>query len=511
MRRIYNRFVSGFTHKSLCGFIGWFLHKSMRKPAPKSVGNPACAFVRCAYQFAKLKSSFETCCAAFIRSAALMPIRKLNGKSMRKFIGGFTHAFAYSFVRKPVAQPARKPVHRGFALAYAFAFVMAASVLLAGCSGIDSHTGIDVGNAAENSTDPQGSAGFASEPPEISGLAYESSMKPAYAEGFDIHYYSDGYTVIDVRNQRYLLVPEGMPMPRKLPQGMTAMQKPVQNIYLAASSAMALFNAIDALDHIRFSGTDKNGWQIEAAAAAMEEGRIAFAGKYSAPDYEALAVGNCGLAIESTMIMHSPEVKEKIEELGISVFIDYSSYESHPLGRTEWIRLYGAMVDKQEEADAFFAQQEQILAGLETIEETEKTVAFFFINAAGQVSVRTSGDYIPKMIELAGGRYVFDDLENTENKMASVKISMEQFYEKAADADYLIYNAAIENPLRSIKELEEKSSLFREFKAVKKGNVWTTDKYMYQASDLTGEMIRDIHTMLMGGSGEEMMFLMKVE
>lgn len=405
-----------------------------------------------------------------------------------------------------------KPARCGFVFVLAFALVLAAAVLFTGCGSAGSDTGGSAGAAAGNSADITETADFANDPPKISGLTYESSMKPSYAEGFDIHYYSDGYAVIDVRQgQQYLLVPEGEAIPKELPKDMTVLQKPVQNIYLAASSAMALFHAIDALDQIRFSGTDQNGWHIEAAADAMKDGRIAFAGKYSAPDYEALTIGNCGLAIESTMIMHSPEVKEKIEELGIPVFIDHSSYESHPLGRTEWIRLYGVMVDKEAEADTFFAQQEQILADLEGLENTGKTVAFFFINAAGQVCVRTSSDYIPRMIELAGGQYVFDDLENTESKMASMKISMEQFYEKAADADYLIYNAAIENPLRSIEELEEKSSLFREFKAVKKGNVWTTDKYMYQASDLTGEMIRDIHTMLTGGSSDEMTFLTKVE
>ena len=115
------------------------------------------------------------------------------------------------------------------------------------------------------------------------------------------------------------------------------------------------------------------------------------------------------------------------------------------------------------------------------------------------------------MIEIAGGRYVFEDLKNTENSAASVKISMEQFYDEAVDADYLIYNATIENPLYSIDELLDKSRLFEDFKAVKEGNVWTTDRYMYQATDITGEFITDIHIMLTEGSEEDMTFLKKVE
>ena len=51
------------------------------------------------------------------------------------------------------------------------------------------------------------------------------------------------------------------------------------------------------------------------------------------------------------MILHSPKVQEMIEDLDIPVFVDYSSYESHPLGRTEWIKVYGAMLNKEKEAE----------------------------------------------------------------------------------------------------------------------------------------------------------------
>lgn len=360
--------------------------------------------------------------------------------------------------------------------------------------------------------DSSGSGAMKNNPPQIEGLTYESSMEPEYAEGFEVYYYNDGYAVIDVfSSQQYLIIPEGMEVPDEVPEDMIVIQKPVDNIYLAASSCMALFDSLDALDSIRFSGTDADGWYIENAAAAMKDGRILFAGKYSQPDYEGLVDGGCGLAIESTMLMHSPEVMEKISELGIPVFIDYSSYESHPLGRTEWIKLYAVLVDKQEEAVNFFAQQEQIVDGLADFKNTEKTVAFFYINSTGHVVVRSSDDYIPKMIEIAGGRYVFSDLTNNDNDMASMKISMEQFYDMAVEADYLIYNATIENPLRSIDELKGKSDLFDEFKAVKNGNVWTTDKYMYQATDITGELINDINIMLTDGDSDKMTFLMKVE
>lgn len=347
--------------------------------------------------------------------------------------------------------------------------------------------------------------------PEIEGLTYEKTLELDYATGFSVYYYQDGYELIDVYGeQRYLAVPEGQEAPENLDQDIIVLQKPLDKIYLAATSAMALFNALDSVDAIRLSGTNVSGWYIEEAAAAMEAGDILFAGKYSEPDYELLLDEGCDLAIESTMILHTPKVQEMIEDLGIPVFIDRSSYESHPLGRTEWIKLYGALMDKDEEAEAFFDEQAEVIDDLKDFQNTEKTVAFFYVTPDGSVVVRKTDDYIPAMIELAGGRYLFDDLENTENKSPSVEISMEEFYAAAADADYLIYNSSIDNPIDTTDDLLAKSELFAEFKAVQDGNVWCTGKYLYQATDIVGNLITDIHLMLTDGDVSEMKFLYRV-
>jgi iron complex transport system substrate-binding protein len=287
------------------------------------------------------------------------------------------------------------------------------------------------------------------------------------------------------------------------------LQKPLDTVYLAATSAMALYDALDALDCIRLTGTAASGWYIDNAVEALESGQMLFAGKYSEPDYELMISEGCNLAIESTMILHSPKVKEMIEALGIPVFVDYSSYESHPLGRTEWIRLYGVLTDKEEEADAFFEEQAKVISDLKDFPNTEKTVAFFYVSTSGTVVVRKETDYIPGMIEIAGGRYISgaQETEDEESHTSSMELTMEEFYAQAVDADYLIYNATIESPLSSIADLLDKSELFADFKAVQEGNVWCTGKYLYQATDIVGNLITDIHLMLTGDDGSAMTFL----
>ena len=332
---------------------------------------------------------------------------------------------------------------------------------------------------------------------ELAGMKYDHSLELQYADQFAVDYYEGGYALITiVGGERFLLVPEDKEAPEGLDADISVIQKPVQNIYLVATSAMDLFCALDGLDSISLSGTNADGWYIDKAKKAMEDGDIAFAGKYSAPDYELILSKNCDLAIESTMIYHQPEVQEKLEQFGIPVLVEHSSYESHPLGRTEWIKLYGVLLGKENQAQKLFQEQVDKLKSVEDSENTGKTVAFFYINSMGAANVRKSNDYVSKMIELAGGEYIFHDPAEDDNALSTMNMQMEEFYAKAKDADYIIYNSTIDGELDSIDELLAKSSLLADFKAVKDGNVWCTGQNLFQETMGLATMIEDIHTML---------------
>ena len=342
----------------------------------------------------------------------------------------------------------------------------------------------------------------------VPGLEWEGDLPLRYAEGFTVSRFRGGYRLISIREEgQYLAVPEGMPVPEGLDPSITVLEKPVKSIYLAATSAMSLFDALDALEAIRFSSLRQESWYVPGAAEAMARGDILFAGKYDAPDYEMLVREDCGLAVESTMITHAPKVRELLEALGIPVLVDRSSYETHPLGRTEWIKLYGALTGREEAAGALFDRQAE---ALQEYGDTGKTVAFFYINTRGQAVVRAPSDYIPKMIALAGGRYVPGGITAAEQGHASVTVSMEDFYAMAGEADYLIYNADISEPVDSIAELTALNGLLADFKAVREGRVWCAGRNLYQATDRVGAFITDVRRML-AGETDGMVFLTPVQ
>ena len=343
------------------------------------------------------------------------------------------------------------------------------------------------------------------------GLAILTELEPRYAEQFSGCVLEGGAKLLCTGGgQRLLILSGGAMAPENMPADLILLERPADRIYAAATAVPALFDAAGALPSISFVGTDKNGWDIDAPVRALSEGSMIFAGRYSAPDYELLVSEGCRLAVESTMIGHSPEAGKKLESLGIPVLVDLSSYEKDPAGRMEWVRFYGWLTGHEEEAETFFKEQEKILSGYVDAGETGQTIAVFSIRENGTVVVRRPGDYITAMIGKAGAGYALEEsLKNVPGASSSLSISMEEFYRAARDVDHLIYNATIGGSLSGIDDLEEKNDLFAGFKAVQEGHVWQYGGNFYQASDcayrLTGDLI-DIQN----GRVDDLVFLEKL-
>ena len=338
--------------------------------------------------------------------------------------------------------------------------------------------------------------------PEITG-----SMELEYAEQFSVDYCADGCSLVTIGEDRFIVVPEGNDVPQNT-EGATVIRQPLSNIYVAASSAMDLFDAAGGLGKVTMTSTSADSWSLPNIRSAVSSGEIEFIGKYSSPDYETLVSQNCGLAVESTMIYHSPKVKEQIQELGIPVIVERSSYETHPLGRMEWIKLYGLLLGDLDPAKERFDEKIKAFEELPDIdipENERKTAAFFYITSNGYASIRKPGDHVSKMIELAGGRYIFtaDDLNVDDNALSTMNIQIETFCDTARDADILIYNSTIDGELETIDQLVEKCGVLADFKAVKNGDVWCAGQNMFQQTTGAADMICDLNAVFSGTADEE--------
>ncbi len=346
---------------------------------------------------------------------------------------------------------------------------------------------------------------------DYSELKKTGAMQLSYATKFSVEDYEQ-YKVIHVEDGGdYIVVPKGEKIPANLPEDMVVLKQPLDKTYLVSTAAMDPVAKIGAIGDVRLSGSRAEDWSIEEAVQAMKEKKILFAGKYSQPDYELILNEGCNLALENTMIFHNPEAKEKLEELGIPVFIEKSSYEEHPFGRLEWMKLFGVLYNREQEATEYFNRQIEKIAPVIEKESTGKRVAFFYITANGVVNVRKPKDYISSMIELAGGEYALNDLLDVEeNALSTTNIQMEDFYVYAKDADVIIYNSAIVGELDTIDDLIEKNALFKDFKSVKNKEVYCTYNDFFQQATKTCDFVEDLHRILIKDDTKELSFIKKL-
>ena len=409
----------------------------------------------------------------------------------------------------------------GLAAAASAGTACVAALGLVGCSGSDD--GEVAGGAAtsanQTSEPDEGSPASAGRPswsnPEVGGnLVHTGSLTLRWATGFTVDLYQGDRALACIADgTRYLFVPAG-DAPQGITEDVTVLERPLSNIYLASSSTLCLFAALGAVDCVSHVSVTQETCTVEAFTQAIASGDIVYGGKYSAPDYEAFLNGGCRLAVENTMIYHTPEVREKLMQLGVPVIVEQSSLESAPLGRLEWIMLWGAMLDKVSAAQEVLDRQAQLIADVEArvaAQPLDCTVAFFYINANGAAVVRKPGDYVAKMIAMAGGTYAFAQLAGAdENRSSSTTLEMEAFYAQAKDADVIIYNSTVAGRLKGLDELVALNPLLADFKAVKNRRAWCCEQNVYQQMTATGEVVADLHEAIADTERDELTFLFRL-
>lgn len=337
--------------------------------------------------------------------------------------------------------------------------------------------------------------------PDFQSIEQTGEWNLEYARLFEIKEYAD-YHMITIDADRFLVVPENVDVPDNVPPDVVILKKPLNHVYQVSSSIMDMISRLGALDHITLTGTKESDWYLDEIVQRIQSGQLIYAGKYSAPDYELILADGCDLAIENSMIYHNPETKEKLEALGIPVLVELSSYEEHPLGRLEWIKLYGLLFDKEDEAMQFFENQVNKVKPLVSDATERKKVAFFYITSNGAVNVRRTRDAVPKMIEMAGGQYALCDLDEDDSVMSTMNMQMEEFYRQAIDADIIIYNCITVGDVESVADIIDKNSVIKDFKAVKNGEVYTVGGNFYQSTTQVCDFIVELNRILNDDSGK---------
>lgn len=330
------------------------------------------------------------------------------------------------------------------------------------------------------------------------GMEIVSSMELQYANNFSVDYLANGCKIItDGGEQKFLWVPEGVTVSEEDAKDMTILQAPLTKLGCFSTTHATLFHAIGALDKVTMVTTDKEKWHIDQVVQQMEDGTTVFVGKNSDPDYELISAAAPQIVVISANTLHgSDEVLAKFDELDIPYIADSMHLENHPLGRIEWVKLIGALLDMEDEANAYFdAEVEKVQAVADSVaaEESHPSIIQTYVYD-GNVYVRNGGDYVNKMLMLAGGTYPFAELE--PEKGGNTKMTVEDFYKDSIETDILIYDNTSDTSVSSVQDILANGDYLSDMKAIKEGNVWGIEKNYWQSADDVATMIEDIATII---------------
>ena len=293
-----------------------------------------------------------------------------------------------------------------------------------------------------------------------------------YAQGYVISCYKD-FTSVEIVNpwdttkilQRYILVEKERSLPDNLPDG-TVIRTPLDNIIMYTTLHASIWEKMGALDAVK--GICETEYLTSQKAIAMvKEGKIADCGSAFSPNVETI------MDLGGDIIVASPYENSgygQAEKLGIPIFESADYMEQHPLGRVEWLKVYGLLQGKKDVADSMFNATMTRYNALKNLAQEEKIKPRIMSERKYGASWYIVGgaSYMATMYKDAGADYIFSD--NTESGSATA--SFETVYERGGDSDIWILKYAAENKMR-YADLQKENPLYANFAPFKNRRIFT--------------------------------------
>lgn len=300
---------------------------------------------------------------------------------------------------------------------------------------------------------------------------YSSENYIRYANGLSIQKYSD-FSIVTVSNPwptsdkkyTYVLYKPSANIPDSL-QKYTAIQVPIKSIVVTSTTHIPALEILGVEDKlIAFPNTDYIS--SEKTRTLIETGKIREIGTNQSLNTEVL------LDMQPEVIIGfgvdgEKKTYDNLQQNGLKILYNGDWTEQHPLGRAEWIQLFGALFGAEEKADKIFKTIEKDY--LDAIALAQKATSKPTIMSG---AIYQDHWYLPQgkswaaqFLDNAGGNYLWAATEGT----GSLSLSFETVLEKAQNADFWIGPGQF----TSFEQLKKANPNYKHFKAVQNKNVYS--------------------------------------
>lgn len=241
-------------------------------------------------------------------------------------------------------------------------------------------------------------------------------VKVKYAQGFLIDTLN-GYQrlqILDAVNNEmyeYYLVPKG----DKGPEKGVVIHTPVNSMSLFSVSFVGFLNELNALDRIKYV-ENINFVYNEKVHKAYSKGEINESGLFGQINLEKVILDAPEVILLNGFSDNSNQ-QEKLVKAGISIVSILEWYEQDPLARAEWVKVFGALLDKEAEADSVFQiiESNYLKVKNKCAQDTIKTKAIFSSIYQGVWYLPGGKSYVANLLKDANGTYHWVSDNNTRS------------------------------------------------------------------------------------------------
>jgi len=197
----------------------------------------------------------------------------------------------------------------------------------------------------------------------------------------------------------------------------------------------------------------------------MIESAVKEVGNIGMSDAEAFVSINPNIILYSGFNDNAP-ILNKLAQANLKTFKIFEWKETHPMGRAEWIKVYGALFHKEREAKLIFEDiKAEYYAITDKLKLADKGPTVFAGTYFGDIFNVPAGDsYMAQLFKDANIDYVYAKTEGT----GSLSLGLEEVITQNKDTEFWLNAGA-----SSKEELMKQSQKFELLESAKTGKLYT--------------------------------------
>ncbi len=307
--------------------------------------------------------------------------------------------------------------------------------------------------------------------PEATSRILASENVIRYATGLAIQKF-EGFSLVTVSNPwptsnkafRYVLHQKGAAIPDSLRTAIS-IQVPIQNIVVTSTTHIPALEMLGVEKRLLgFPNTDFVS--SPKTRALIESGNIREIGTNQSLNTEVLLEMQPELII-GFGVDGGKKTYDQLQQNGLTVLYNGDWMEQHPLGRAEWIQLFGVLFGLEDKANTVFRSLETEYLLAMQLAQKAKTKPTIFSGAIYQDQwyLPQGKSWAAQFLDHANGNYLWA----TSEGIGSLSLSFETVLEKAQNADFWIGPGQF----TSFEQLEKANPNYKYFKAVQNKKVYS--------------------------------------